>query len=34
MVIGMGLTLGYMAEGFTDMLGIKLQKIKHYEGAH
>ncbi|MEN6440471.1 MAG: hypothetical protein ABFD97_18000 [Syntrophobacter sp.] len=34
MVIGMGLTLGYMAEGFTDMMGIKLQKIKHYEGAH
>jgi hypothetical protein len=34
MVIAMGLALGYMAEGFTDMLGIKLQKIKHYEGVH
>ena len=34
LVIGMGLTLGYTAEGFTDMLGIKIQKIKHFEGAH
>lgn len=34
LVIGMGLCLGYMAEGFTDLLGIKLEKIKHYEGAH
>lgn len=34
LVIGMGFALGYMAEGFTDMMGIKLQKIKHYEGAH
>ncbi|MCE5336285.1 MAG: hypothetical protein LLG06_17035 [Desulfobacteraceae bacterium] len=34
MVIGMGFCLGYMAEGFTDMLGLKLHKIKHYEGAH
>ena len=34
LVIGMGFALGYMAEGFTDMMGIKLEKIKHYEGAH
>lgn len=33
-VLGLGICLGLMAEGFTDMLGIKLQKIKHYEGAH
>jgi len=33
-VIGLGLTLGLMAEGFTDMLGIKITKIKHFEGAH
>jgi hypothetical protein len=34
MVIGLGLTLGLMAEGFTDMVGIKITKIKHFEGAH
>lgn len=34
LVISMGFALGYMAEGFTDMLGIKIQKIKHHEGVH
>jgi len=34
MVIAMGLALGLMAEGFTDMVGIKISKIKHFEGAH
>lgn len=29
---GLGLSLGYMAEGFTDLLGIKLEKIRHFEG--
>ncbi len=29
-----GFTLGMTAEGFTDMCGYKLEKIKHYEGAH
>ncbi len=23
---------GYMAEGFTDMFGLRLKKIKHFEG--
>jgi hypothetical protein len=32
MVLGLGLSLGYMAEGFTDMLGVKLEKIRHFEG--
>jgi hypothetical protein len=32
MTIGFGLCLGYMAEGFTDMMGLKLKKIKHFEG--
>ena len=32
MTIGFGLCLGYMAEGFTDMFGLKLKKIKHFEG--
>jgi hypothetical protein len=32
MVIGLGLTLGFMAEGFTDMLGWKIKKIRHFEG--
>ena len=31
-VIGLGIALGYMAEGFTDMLGVKLHKIQHFEG--
>ncbi len=26
----LGLSLGLMAEGFTDMLGIKLEKIRHH----
>jgi hypothetical protein len=26
--------LGSMAEGFTDMIGMKISKIKHYEGVH
>jgi hypothetical protein len=30
MVIGLGLSLGFMAEGFTDLLGMKLEKIKHH----
>ena len=32
MVITLGLCLGLMAEGFTDMFGLKLHKIKHFEG--
>ncbi len=28
----LGLSLGFMAEGFTDLLGIKLEKIRHFEG--
>jgi hypothetical protein len=32
MVIGLGLALGFMAEGFTDIMGIKLEKIRHFEG--
>ncbi len=32
MVILFGLCLGFMAEGFTDMFGLKLKKIKHFEG--
>jgi hypothetical protein len=32
MVLGLGLALGFMAEGFTDMLGMKLEKIRHFEG--
>lgn len=31
--LGLGLTLGFMAEGFTDLLGVKLEKIRHFE-AH
>lgn len=33
-IIALGLALGLMAEGFTDMCGYKIQKIKHYEGVH
>jgi hypothetical protein len=30
-VVGLlGLSLGLMAEGFTDMLGVKLEKIRHH----
>jgi hypothetical protein len=32
MTIGFGMCLGYMAEGFTDMMGLKLKKIVHFEG--
>ncbi|HYR02403.1 MAG TPA: hypothetical protein VES58_03590, partial [Syntrophobacteria bacterium] len=32
MVIAMGLCLGLMAEGLTGMFGLKLHKIKHFEG--
>ena len=32
MVLALGLSLGYMAEGFTDVLGIKFEKIRHFEG--
>jgi hypothetical protein len=32
LVIGLGVSLGYMAEGLTDLLGIKLEKIRHFEG--
>lgn len=31
-VIGLGVSLGYMAEGFTDFLGMKLEKIQHFGG--
>lgn len=34
MIIALGLTLGLIAEGFTDMCGLKLTKIDHFEGAH
>jgi hypothetical protein len=33
----LGVSLGLMAEGFTDMLGLRLEKIRHNEkvrGAH
>lgn len=30
--LGLGLSLGYMAEGLTDLFGIKLEKIRHFEG--
>ena len=33
-ILALGLCLGLMAEGFTDMCGYKLEKIKHYEGVH
>jgi hypothetical protein len=29
-VILLGMSLGLMAEGFTDMLGLKLEKIQHH----
>jgi hypothetical protein len=32
MVMVLGLSLGYMAEGLTDLMGIKLEKIRHFEG--
>ena len=30
MVIGLGLSLGLMAEGITDILGWKIEKIEHF----
>jgi len=33
-ILALGFALGIMAEGFTDMCGLKLEKIKHYEGVH
>jgi len=33
-ILALGFCLGSMAEGFTDMCGMKLEKIKHYEGVH
>ena len=36
-VILLGLSLGLMAEGFTDMVGVKIEKIQHQaksRGAH
>ncbi len=33
-ILALGFALGVMAEGFTDMCGYKLEKIKHYEGVH
>jgi hypothetical protein len=30
MTIAIGLCLGFMAEGFTDMLGWKIKKIEHF----
>ncbi len=33
-ILLLGVSLGLMAEGFTDMCGYKLEKIKHYEGVH
>jgi hypothetical protein len=29
-VLGLGFSLGLMAEGFTDMMGLKLEKIDHH----
>jgi len=31
-VLALGVTLGFMAEGFTDMLGLKLSRIQHHVG--
>jgi hypothetical protein len=33
-ILILGFSLGSMAEGFTDMIGMKISKIKHYEGGH
>jgi hypothetical protein len=33
-ILILGFSLGMTAEGFTDMCGLKLEKIKHYEGVH
>jgi hypothetical protein len=32
MILSIGLALGFMAEGLTDLMGIKLEKIRHFEG--
>ena len=34
LVVFLGISLGLMAEGFTDMCGFQLKKIDHFEGAH
>ena len=31
-VLGLGVTLGFMAEGFTDILGLKISRIQHHVG--
>ncbi len=33
-ILCLGFALGMTAEGFTDVCGYKLVKIKHYEGGH
>jgi hypothetical protein len=33
-IIVFGFSLGAMAEGFTDMIGMKIHKIKHFEDVH
>jgi hypothetical protein len=32
-IVALGFSLGLMAEGFTDMMGFEIKKIKHYEAA-
>jgi hypothetical protein len=32
MIVAMGLSLGYLAEGFTELLGLRLKKIDHSVG--
>jgi hypothetical protein len=32
MVIAIGLSLGFMAEGLTDAFGVKFEKISHFQG--
>jgi hypothetical protein len=32
LIFGLGIALGFMAEGFTDVIGIKVEKIRHFEG--
>ncbi len=32
MVIAIGLSLGFMAEGLTDALGMRFEKISHFQG--
>ncbi|MEW6615544.1 MAG: hypothetical protein AB1401_08785 [Thermodesulfobacteriota bacterium] len=33
-ILALGLSLGLLAEGFTDILGFKVEKIEHFEGIH